>query len=270
MLLIVPFSAPPRLLTGAILTHTLLAGALLAGMLVSSVAHAQDSDYELDRRPAADSAKAAWFVRPGERFDIVFNTGYLLGGASADSAPTNGLSGTTFLGFSFNWVVNRRFALKAQPGVAFYKLNFDQTPAKRFPTPPDSGVTSEKLRAFYIEVPLGVAIAIKRDEQDRLRTWAELGATVGYRFDSSLKLAGTDANGDAFKLRTDGIRGFARWRVGLYGKVAYKLFGFWAFYRLTDVFEPGAGYDPVQGVRRAGPARFVEPPRFEFGVTLVL
>lgn len=247
--------------------------ALLALLLLtlSTPLSAQDSDDDYvspSARP--DTARTGWTVRPGEKFDLVFHTGYLLGtGSLPDSVPANALSGSIFVGLSFNWVLNSRIALKVQPGVAFYKLNFSQSSAKTFPTR-DSTYTTEKLRAFYIEVPVGVAFALSRDEGARLRAWAEVGASVGYRFETSLKVAGTDANGASYKLRTDDIAGFARWRVGLYGKLMYKFIGLHGYYRLTDVFEPGAGYDPAQGVRRSGSARFPEPPRFELGISIAL
>jgi len=234
-------------------------------------ASAQDSDDELPPTIARrDTIKPAWTVRQGEKFDLVFNTGYLLTATTMpDSAPTNLLSGTTFVGLSFNYVLNKTWALKAQPGVAFYKLNFSSNRAKTFPTS-DTSLSREKLRAFYIEVPIGVMAALSRDQDGRLQTWAELGATFGFRFNSSLKTSSTDANGNTYKLRLDGIKGFAPFRAGLYGKLGYKLIAVWAFYRLTDVFEPGAGYDAVQGVRRAGTAKFPEPPRFELGISIVL
>lgn len=208
-------------------------------------------------------------VRAGEKFDFYFNRGFLASPSGVDSVPYAFTSGTVNLGMSFNLVLNRKITLKLQPGVAWFRMNFDQTQGKRFPSDSANTYSMERMRSTYVELPVTVAYTWLRNENDRLIAYVEAGASVGYLIETMYKFRQpTGQPGQEFTGKIEGIPNYAQWRYGLHARIVYKFLGFTVFYRLSDVFQKNATYG--RDVSLPGTRAYPQIGRFEIGLYAVL
>lgn len=232
-------------------------------LLCVGVCRAQlDSDFDADTSQQYTDLNA----RAGERFDIVFGRSFLVTGSAPDSAPIRNQSGSVFIGFSYNLLVGKRLSFRAVPGVNFFRAVYGQTDAKTFPSPAADTTVIEKLRNTYLELPVGVGLALGRDEKGRLRTLIEGGLSAGVRLASTYRGRVDLPGGNSQSVKLDQLTGFESFRATAWGRFTYRFLGLWVVYRLTDFFnsEPvGSGFT-LSG--SPGP----EPGRLEIGLNLVL
>jgi hypothetical protein len=200
-----------------------------------------------------DSARNWRFteVRPTEKFDIIFNKGFEIftpnidtGGGQFESLPINNIgSGTNFIGLSFNWILARRWALKIQPGIAFYNIafnkNFNIAETQEFIK---EDIMRIKFSSQYLEVPIGLGYALYRDNKKKLISYMELGASLGIKVGSGINIAFSKINNISQpEIRVGGIPEINLFRAGAYTKLVYRIFGIWAFYKFTDYFQESRG-----------------------------
>lgn len=172
----------------------------------------------------------------GERFDLVFERGFLIPTNQPDSVPLSiARSGSYFIGASINLLFAERWRLRIQPGVSIFKMTFQQSAGKTYPTPADS-LSEEKIRNSYIELPIGVAYVLNRDEQFRTVSFLELGIRPGVFLASSYKWT-TQLNGEQAKVKLPLNDDFNWFRLGAYAKVTYRFLGFYTYYRFSELFQ---------------------------------
>ena len=201
-----------------------------------------------------------------DRFDLVFNRGFLFNSGMPDSVPINpATSGTTFIGLSFNLLFNKKFAIHFQPGVAFFKINYLQKNNKTFPSSGDTLYAYERQRMYYVEMPVGFRWNFLRDTtKGRIQSFVEVGASFGYLIGSSYKVR-LDYQGQTAILKIPDIPNVNTIRAGIFTKLNYRYFGFWAFYRLTDVFVKSATYTTPNG----GQGKYPTISPIELGISVV-
>ncbi|MEZ4825207.1 MAG: outer membrane beta-barrel protein [Bacteroidia bacterium] len=212
---------------------------------------------------------------PPSHFDLVFNRGLILVGTTQDSVPVSGSnSGTFFIGGGIKFpLANNKMGIRLTPGIAFSRIQYNQTSIKSFPTVPDSldfTLTAEKHSMIYAELPLGFYLNISRDEDNDPRFFVEGGGYLGYLFSASYKYSYTNTSGqrvntqikDQEKIQNE----FERLRYGIYARVGYKWASLYYSYRLSALFDEFANNPPRGGAGYKNP---LIPP-MELGLTIFL
>ena len=252
------FGLTPLILAGLMLTlFSATPSYLRAQIDVDNYRYQTPEDSTLNKRLQRWRAR----IRPTEKFDLVWNKGFLVTTNMPDSIPLKTVtSGTNFIGVSLNYQLAKRFMCYIQPGFSFFKMNFDQTRAKTYPTPADSQST-EKILVDYFEMPIGVALVLQRDEERgrNLALW-EIGGSFGYLIGSSYKTV-RSANGRRIKSKINAIPDLEPFRIGVYSKLTYRFVGIWAYYRLNEVFKQISYPDGT---------RTPKISRFEIGFSVIL
>lgn len=205
-------------------------------------------------------------VRPAEKFNFVFNRGFIALQSAVDSVPIKGsASGTMFLGLSFNKLLSPKFAIQFQPGFSALKFEFSSKPGKRFPTPGDSVYRYERIRFFYVEVPIGLRYNIVRDSKYRVASFVEFGASVGYHLATSTKRSRVNGEQE-IREKLSGPGDASKFRTCLYLKVHYRFLGIWINYRLSKVFNPSKKYTTLDN----SVVNYPLLPNAEFGFSITL
>jgi hypothetical protein len=212
-------------------------------------------------------------VNYDQRFDFIFNKGFLVTGATPDSATISSAgSGTYFLGCSFNFLLNRYLSLRLEPGISIFKLVYVTAADQRFPPIPDpmlsrDQIKESKFRFTYAETAAGVGLNINRDLKERVTTYAELGFSAGVLLDGIHKIVADRPSAKSIVLKFQEDANPATFRFGLYGKILYRWVGLWAFYRLTNLFKQNATYLIEND---GGIGKFPKIPAFELGICIQL
>ena len=200
-------------------------------------------------------------IKATERFDLQLNWGFLIAQQMPDSVPVRtSSSGSRVVGLSFNYLVTDRWMIKVQPGCSFFKITFEQSRQKTFPSPADSA-NKEKLRTEFLDLALGVAYVLQADTaKGKFISVLEAGISGARLLGSSYKLTRIE-NGQTAKLKLPGIPDINPWRAGAYLRLSYRFVGLWAFYRFTPVFRISQS---AEG--------FMYPsfPRWELGFSVIL
>ncbi|MDX2247593.1 MAG: porin family protein [Bacteroidia bacterium] len=212
---------------------------------------------------------------PPSRFDLVFNRGLMLVSSTQDSVPISGSnSGTFFIGGGIKFpLAKNKMGIRVTPGVAFSRIQYNQTTIKTFPTIPDSlsfTLTSEKHSLTYVELPLGFYLNISRDEDNDPKFFVEAGGYVGYLLSASYKTKYVNSDGQRVKTQVSDLEKieaeFERIRYGLYGRLGYKWASLYYSFRLSALFDEFANDPPRGGQGYKNP---VIPP-MEVGLTIFL
>ncbi|GIV43686.1 MAG: hypothetical protein KatS3mg035_0809 [Bacteroidia bacterium] len=99
-------------------------------------------------------------------FDFVFNRSYILNADFREDVPLIAAeSGTSSLGLSFNRLINKKIGLHFQPVFKTLRLSFKNDKTRTFPNDPDTTLSSQKYRIYYIATDLGFRYNIKKDEK---------------------------------------------------------------------------------------------------------
>jgi len=178
-------------------------------------------------------------ILAGEKFDILLSRSFLLGNELSDTvhiSPTG--SGNLFVGLGFNFYLTRYVSIRLEPGLSFYRIAFQQFGEKKFPTAGDSLYNTEKLRANYVELPIGLGFNITR-RKGRTELYAEIGGSVGYLFSSDTK---TELKSNQAVTTLPNIPNIQPWRATAFLKLFYRFIGFSITYRLTNIFTAGSSY----------------------------
>ncbi|MEZ4776554.1 MAG: outer membrane beta-barrel protein [Bacteroidia bacterium] len=246
---------------------------VLHTVFLFSVSFSQDTikPQPLPPQPAADDLPAD----PPSRFDLVFNRGLMLVSSTQDSVPISGSnSGTFFIGGGIKFpLANNTMGIRATPGIAFSRIQYNQTSIKTFPTIPDSlsfTLTGEKHSLIYAELPLGFYVNISRDEDNDPKFFVEGGGYLGYLFSASYKSKYVNSDGQRVKTQISDLEKisdeFQRIRYGIYARVGYKWASLYYSFRLSALFDEFAN-DPPRG--GAGYKNPIIPP-MEVGLTIFL
>lgn len=218
----------------------ILAYFLCAGFPVFGQTEAELKKYRY--QPTEDEQKksgrgiGAGNIRPTEKFDLIFNYGFLVTNNMPDGFEVRpGSSGSRFVGVSLNYIFSHKLMAKVQPGFTFFKLNFRENAIDTLGSA--EPVTNDlKLRAEYLDLPVGLTWVLKEDTvKNKFLAYVDVGATVGYRIGSSYKFV-TGSGDDRVKIKIPGIEDVQRWRFALFAKAAYSFGGVWVLYRLNDFF----------------------------------
>ena len=200
-------------------------------------------------------------IKPTERFDIQLNWGFLLAQSMPDTVPVRtSSSGSRVVSLSLNYLITDRLLIKIQPGFSFYKITFEQSVLKTFPSQADSA-NKEKLRSEYIDLGFGLAYVLQADaSKGKLVSMLEVGVTGGHLLGSSYKLTRNE-DGQIVKLKIPGVPDLNPWRTGAYARLSYKFVGIWGFYHLAPVFRAEESSDGIRYPRFA---------RWELGFSIIL
>ncbi len=158
-------------------------------------------------------------------------------------------SGTTFIGFGYNLIFSSRLRLHFQPGIGFLRLTFDQQPQKKFPVAGDTTFILERFRLTYVQLPIQLAIILKRNEEAKVLTKIELGPVVGVLLNASQKFKQSLSGGirRTLTLKYSFLPNPYRWFYGVQASFYYRWIGFFAFYRLSPLFKAGSQYENPRG-----------------------
>jgi|GEM_PF-4299913 len=198
----------------------------------------QDSAKYLRRANERDFVRK---IRPTERFDIVYNNGFLVTSSMVDTIPLRSASsGSQYLGFSYNLIASPRWIFKFQTGICFYGFSFNNVPERQrtslFTFESDS-VTNKKLQMTYLDFPLSVAYVWKRDTtKGKFISMIEFGPTIGFQLGSSFSFDQT-LNRKTARINFSDIPDLNPIKLGIYTKISYGIVGLWVFYRLNPVFQ---------------------------------
>jgi len=217
------------------------------------------------------------------KFDILFTRGFLVttNQPSQDTVPINAArSGSNVLSMGFNIPLTYRYSIDIQPGVAFFRLYFEQKDSKRFPTD-STGYISQKLRASYLELPICFRVNLGFMEKNQKRvpiTFIQVGGSAGLRLGSSYKFRFKDANNVEQTIKYPFVEGLEPLRYTVFGRVVYKGIGLNIMYRLSQVFRSNLGYGHSRNdIQYLAPRIDENSSRFyprladlEFGITIVI
>lgn len=190
-------------------------------------------------------------VRWGEKFDVIFNRGALLNTSTPDAEIDPTRSGSYGIGLGFGIPIGKTFAFKIEPRGTWQKLYYRMDAENKvFPTSNSSSANAgdtafvyEKQRAFYPELALGFKVNLVRNIDEQVRFYIELGAVAGYNTGSTQKFRyEIGASGEEIKttVKSHRIPGLEPLRYGAYGRLGLSWIALYAYYHLSDFFEPNA------------------------------
>lgn len=179
-------------------------------------------------------------IRPTEKFDLLWNNGFLfLNKESKDYEVRSASSGTTFLGLSLNYIAGPKILFKAQPGVCWYGYSIGTTSEKYKPLYSFEGkkVTDKKISATYLEMPIAFALVLKGDTaKGKFISMIETGISFGYAISNQFSCTEI-INGREANVSFSNIPNLNKIKIGLHGKVTYGIVGLWFYYRLNPFFQ---------------------------------
>lgn len=189
-----------------------------------------------------------WVPTPADRFDLVFNRTFIAGDAS-EGFELSTTSGTTFVGTGFSFHFNKRYSIRAQPGMAFLKFNLRDNDSSQVQLLSEAGIETFRLRVFYAELPVAFAISFRSDSAagEKVQSLLEVGATIGYRVSSSIKYEQTLDDGLVSKVLINNVytNELEPLRYGAFVRFSYRFFGLMVYYRFSDIFKDSASTDVV-------------------------
>lgn len=221
--------------------------------LVNTLVGQTKSELNKYRFPNQDSAKYSRRanerdfvrkIRPTERFDLVYNNGFLVTTNMVDTIPLRSASsGSQYLGLSYNLIASPKWIFKFQTGLCLYGFSFNNVSEKQrtplFAFESDT-VTNKKLNMTYLDFPIAVTYVWKRDTaKGKFISMIEFGPTIGIQLSSSFSFDQT-LNGKTARVSYTNIPDLNPIKLGLYTKISYGIVGLWVFYRINPVFQTKA------------------------------
>jgi hypothetical protein len=214
-------------------------------------------------------------LRPTEKFDIIFDWGFLLSElhpnpAPNDSAPVRSAgSGSRSFGISFNYTIGNRLIAKIQPSINLMRITLDQTERKNFIVRQRDSLTTERIRAEYVELPICISLPLKVDSSRfKVISFIDVGFGVGYRLGSSYKYISNRPE-NRFRLVVPTIEDLNPWRTYVCVKLAYRFVGIWATYRLSPVFRSARRFN-YSDTETPDLRPYPKFPPFELGFSIIL
>lgn len=214
-------------------------------------------------------------VTGGEKTDLTFTRSLIIG--SVDSVPFDVTrSGTYSLGIGYGIPLGRSVEIKFEPRVTWLKIFYRPVAEKNFPSQgTDSSLVYEKQRSFYLELPVGLKFKLARNADDRYKILLEGGFSFGLNLGSTAKIrreVDQDLNGTfdtRQTLKVHKIPDINALRYGPYVRVGTNWISIYAFYRMTEIFDPEEtfGEDPTTGL---GGRAYPKFPQIEFGFSIMI
>ncbi len=185
----------------------------------------------------SDSTKSDY--RETERIDLLYKKSVYLPVNAQDSVPVLPFaSGSNQISIGYNFIFSPKLKLALREGIQFYKLSFQQTEKKRFPSYGDSVYVAEKIRAGYINSAVLWIFVLKRNPKNKkVISQIEVGGDFGFLFVSDMKYKQKQENKKRpVTLKVPQVEGINKFRYGLILNFKYKWLGGFAYYRLSRVF----------------------------------
>ena len=168
---------------------------------------------------------------------LTVQKGFLLG-SGQDSVPINPSgSGSFFTGLVCDIELGRKWALKIKPGLNWMRVSYrngDST--KTFPTAYNTLTENERHLISYVEVPVGVAYVVNRDEDGHRKFYVEGGLFAGVPIGRAYRYKVQDDEYNQ-QVKIKGLKDIAGLRYGAYGQLGYKFLYFFVSGRLSKVFK---------------------------------
>jgi hypothetical protein len=256
------------------------------GAYSALIAQLQDTTSQTQRNRETQLEKITrtpFSTQNNQRFDFLFTRGFLINtdASEFDSVPVNAArSGTNTLAMGFNLPLSYRFSIDVQPGIAFFRLYFEQRAEKRFPTD-SAGYDYQKMRASYLELPVCLRINVGFSDKNGKRvpsSFIQLGGSAGFRVGSSYKFRFRDENDVLQTLKYHAVEGLEPLRYTAFGRFVYKSIGLNIMYRFNEVFTTNKGFGYTRNnityvAPRTDPNSnrlFPKMSDIEFGITIML
>lgn len=244
------------------------AGLILFSLFLSMAVVAQSSnDNEAvrltDRTPVAGS----------EKTDLIFTRTFFAGSVDGvDFDPAR--SGSFSLGFSYGIPIGQVVEIKIEPRATWQKLVFREfgDSAKYFPSSAvGDEMVYEKIRAFYVEAPIGIKLKLARNAENKYKFLLEGGFSFGFNAGSTFKTrmnVNADDNPDLESVGTykvNNVQHLSSLRYGPYGRIGTNWISIYGFYRLTDVFDAGEMFSTP-----SGDVAYPKFPNLELGLSITI
>jgi len=198
-------------------------------------------------------------------FDFVFSRSYILNSDFREDVPLIASeSGTSSIGMSFNRIINKNFAIHFQLVFKTLRLSFKNDKNRTFPNDPDTTLSTQKYRIYYLATDIGFRYNLKKDDKNRSVTFTEIGVSLGYNIGDSEKKIKFLTN-EKIKYKNSEIKNINRIYAGAYLKLNYRWTGLYVNYRFSSIFKKDALYRYDLNDFREYP-KF---PNFEVGVCFV-
>ena len=213
-------------------------------------------------------------VAGSEKTDLIFTRTFFAGtveGVDFDGAR----SGSYSLGVGYGIPIGNSVEIKLEPRATWQKLVFREfsDTTKYFPSSlTGSEMIYEKLRAFYVEVPVGVKLKLARNAENKYKLLLEGGFSFGFNAGSTFKSRfSVDADSDPNDMesratvKVNNFEGFNSLRYGPYGRIGTNWISIYGFYRLSDVFD-----DTMMFNTPSGDVAFPKFPQLELGLSIII
>lgn len=213
-------------------------------------------------------------VAGSEKTDLIFSRTFFVGtvdGVDFDQAR----SGSYSLGIGYGIPIGKSVEIKFEPRATWQKIVFRQfsDSTKYFPSSSmGAEMIYEKLRAFYVEVPVGVKLKLARNAEDKYKLLLEGGFSFGFNSGSTFKSRfSVDADDDPNDMesratvKVNNFQGFSSLRYGPYGRIGTNWISIYGFYRLSDVFD-----DSMMFSTPNGDVAFPKFPALELGLSIII
>ncbi len=214
-------------------------------------------------------------ITGSERFDVMFGRGILIpmDRELLDTVPFDpARSGSFSLGASFNFPFGKAIAIRLEPRATWHKLHYQDFPEKTFPTDSNDIYVFEKHKSFYPEVGLGIKVNVYRDEEEKVKLFAEFGGVFGINTGGSYKRRSQVMTSNASRAmltekvnRLDDLEPF---RFGFYGRAGTNWGAFQVFYRISDLFDLSKQYNHPD--RGNTPVSYPKIPPVEAGLVFLI
>lgn len=175
-------------------------------------------------------------------FDFVFSRSYIVNSDFRKDVPLIASeSGTSSIGLSFNRVLNNKIGIHFQPVFKTLRLSFQNDIYRTFPNDPDTNLTSQRYRMYYLASDIGFRYNIKKDEKNRPKTFVEIGVSLGVNIGNSEKKIRL-LEDEKIKMKSSTITNLNRFYTGSYMKLNYRWLGLYFSYRFSRIFKRNAFY----------------------------
>lgn len=238
---------------------------LILFFLLFILIHTVHSQNEIDSLDIISQDTLSPVQRSGI-FDFVFSRSYIVNSDFREDVPLIASeSGTSSIGLSFNRVFNTKIGIHFQPVFKTLRLSFQNDMSRTFPNDPDTNLTSQRYRIYYLATDIGFRYNIKKDEKNRPKTFFEVGVSLGVNVGNSEKKIRL-LEDEKIKIKSSTITHINRFYTGSYIKLNYRWLGLYFSYRFSRIFKKNTFYRYDLYDFREYPVF----PNFEVGFCLVL
>lgn len=213
-------------------------------------------------------------VAGSEKTDFIFSRTFMVGtvdGVDFDQAR----SGSYSLGFGYGIPIGKTVEIKFEPRATWQKIVFREfsDTTKYFPSSATGqDMVYEKLRAFYVEAPIGIKLKLARNAEDKYKLLLEGGFSFGFNAGSTFKTrmkvdadSNPDDNESRATFKVNYIDHLNVLRYGPYGRIGTNWISIYGFYRLSDIFD-----DTQMFTTPTGDVAYPKFPTLELGLSIII